>query len=1007
MVYVHVGKTPVPQCIVPSFSNEVFYPGSAPAGVTPQYFTTLNVYQQWLQIFGPHVPLPEDERNLPGYPQSNLYTETGEEGPRYRYCSKERVWKPRSYFPFSNGRFLCTCFQCKGSDIRREARRRGESLENRNADLPQGIQPNQDVIARFSQPGMPIVNTDQRKYSVANLPLMPKAKPYTAKPVPKCPMPAPVLATPALGPAKETISRLEEIKVAHSETERLRSRLFGHGRMKKLFEANLEKLTMATDRVSEESENNRGKRLAEAARFQDLISKEDDLLNKTLSDLDDLNLAIDLMTELSKDDIGYRNNNEDTVLPSVEKECTVAPSNSPENFDNTSDAGVELADQTNDLLRFSPMLHGYPPLDEDGHVLSNSDPSGQDPKSASGLDGTVEKESGDGTGDVDTNSELDTLATVSAGVPHADSSMILRDQDIIDPNFQQLSNTQTNNPQPQEIVDLNPFRALSDSQEVQDQHAPSYQAQSRQPSPHQRFQLQARTPSASRDLNPHWPYQASGHNSNHSQPPKATNAAAQRSPLTAHTPDLNPNPFGNPNPAAVFQFGQSTTLRDSGHYGNKIAEDVEGVQSLASQQTRETAKQAQQYQPNGPTKTSQLVQKSKNVYGQVAQQVRLAQEARELRESHDELAQERLSQPTRAVQQPKRACEQLAQDPLTEEQIAQNATIFYERQASEKRNQQDELTQKASLAHERVAQEQPAQEQPVQPNYLFQLAKLACDRLAQDQLAQKQRAESARDAYDQIAYEKRTQQKESTCQMTLTHDQMDQDQLAQRAMHARDVYDQIAHEKRTRQNESTYETTLAHDQLDEDEMDQDQFYQYQLDQDQLAEDQLAQKAMDARDVYDQRACEIRDRKNILAKHVHYAHDQLSQLSQQTQLAQQHKQEIRVQIAEYQARLQRQTFESLPNFRSLPIRGLAQPTERTQLPKRRAEESPESPQQHEPEHSIRRSKRARHRAETEAEMREREDLREERIQQRVEIQELQQTGNVAKRSIESKRRCKKG
>ncbi|TGO15482.1 hypothetical protein BPAE_0562g00020 [Botrytis paeoniae] len=871
MTYVHVGKIPVPRCIVPSFSNEVFYPGSAPAGVTPQYFTTLNVYQQWLQIFGPDVPLPEDERNLPGYPQSNLYTVTGEEGPRYRYCSKERVWKPRSYFPISNGRFLSTCSHCKGSDFRRAAKRREESLENRNEDLSQGIQPNQDVIARFAQPSMPIVNTDQRKYSVANLPLMPKAKPYTAKPVPKYATSAPVFATPALGPSKKTILRLKELKEMQSDAERLQSHLFGHKRIKKLYEANLEKLTMTMDCVSEESEDNRDKRMTEATRLQDRISKEDNILNETRSKLDDVNLAIDLMAEMNRDDIGYQNNNEDTVLPSIEEEWNAESLYSPGNFDNTSEEGVEFAGQTNDVLRFSPTPHGYPPLDEDCCALSNNETFVQNPEFFSGLDGTVKKDSGDGTGDVDMKSAFHTLARVSAGVPRADSSILVRYRDNIDSNFQELSNFQTKSPKPQNEVDLNRFRALSVSKEVQDRHAKSYQAQSRQPSPRQRFKFHARTPSTSRDLDLHWPCQASGHNSSCLQSQKVTNAPARHSPSTVHTPGSNQDHFKNPNPTAVFQFGQST-LGDSGSYDMKMEENFGKSQTIALRQTREIAQQVQQLQADATTKFAQVAQKAKNIYDQIAQQARLAQEARELQEAHDELAQ------------------------------------------------------------------------------------------------------------DQVA----------------------EDQLAQKAMDARDVYDQIAYEKRTRQNELTPKVNVAHDQLDQDEM-----YQDQLDQDQLAEDQLAQKAIDARDIYDERAYEIRDQKNVLAEHVHHAHDQLSQLSQQTQLAQQEQQEIRTQKAEYQARRQRKTFESLPNFHSLPILELAQPNQTTQPLKRRAEESPGLPNQHQPEHSIRRSKRARHRAETEAEMQEREDMRAKRIQRRAEILELQQIEKATKLSLESVRRSKMG
>ncbi|KAF5879056.1 uncharacterized protein Bfra_006260 [Botrytis fragariae] len=943
MTYVHVGKTPVPRCIVPSFSNEVFYPGSAPAGVTPQHFTTLNVYQQWLQIFGSDVPLPEDERNLPGYPQSNLYTVTGEEGPRYRYCSKERVWKPRYYFPISNGRILSTCSHCRGSDFRKAAKRRGEPLENRNEDISQGIQPNQNAEAQYSRPSMPIVDTDKRKYSVANLPLMPKAKSYTAKPVPKYPMPASVVATTALGPSEETISRLKQLKEMQFEAERLQSRHFGHERVKKLYEGNLEKLTVAKDRVSEESEDNRGKRLAEAARLQDRISKEDNILNETRSELEDVNLAIDLITEMNKDDIGYQNNNEDTVLPSIEEEWNIAPSNTHENFDNTSEAGVEFAGQTNDVFRFSPTPHGYLPLDEDGHVLSNNDPFEQDPKVASGSDDTVEEDSGDGTRDVDMNSPFQTLAGVSADVPRADSSIPSQDQDTIDAHFQQLSNFQTKSPQPQEEVDLNRFRALSVSKEVQDRHAQSYQAQSRQTSPRQRFQLHTRTPSTSRDPDLHWPYQASGHNPSYSQSQKATNTAAQRSSLTVHTPDSKPNHFKNPNPTAVFRFGQST-LGDSGHYDAKIEEGIRGYQSLASQQTRETAQQVQQQQGQqlqqyATTKVGQSAQKAKNNYDQIAQQVKPAQETRESQEAHDELAQ----------------------DQLTEDQPAQNARNFYEQHTYEKgiydqQAQQNETTRKASVAHDQAAQEQSAQEQPAQTTGLFQLAKQACGRLAQDQLIQKQRAERTRD-----------------------------------------VYDKQASEIRARQNELTPRTNVAHDQLDQDQMDLDQ----------LAEHQLAQKARDARDVYDELAYEIRDQKNVLVEHIYHAHDQLSQLSQQTQLTLQDQEEIRAQKAEYQARIQRQTFQSLPNFYSLSIRESAQPNQTAQPLKRRAEEPPELPNQHQPEYSIRRSKRARHRAETEAEMREREDLRAQRIQRRAEIWELQQIEKATKLSLENVRRFEKG
>ncbi|KAF7907003.1 uncharacterized protein EAF01_004590 [Botrytis porri] len=1015
MTYVHVGKTPVPQRIPPSFSNEVFYPGSAPAGVTPQYFTTLNVYQQWLQIFGPDVPLPEDERNLPGYPQNNLYTATGEEGPRYRYCSKERVWKPRTNFPMSNCRFLSTCSRCKDVDIRRAAKRQGKSLENSNEDSFQGIQPNQNVTARFSKPSMPIANTDHRKHTVANLPLMPKAKPYTAEPLRKHPIPAPVIATPALGPSEETIARLNELEEMQFDAKRIQSRLLGHENVKKQCEAKLEDLMMAINCVSE---GNRGKSMTETARLQDRISTLENILNEIRSELEDVNLAIGLMAEMNKDNTGYQNNNEPTVLPSIEEE-NVGSFNSPNNFDNTSEAGVEFAGETNDLLRFSPMPHSYPPLDDDGHVLSNNDPFEQSPKFASGLDSMVEKDHGDGTSKVNMNSPLHTLNMVGAGALHADPSIMLQDQDTVDKNFQQLHNFRTKNPQAQKEVDHNRFRALSVSREVPDQHAQSYQAQSRQPSASQRFQFHTRTPSKSRYLDPHLPHQASAHISSHLQPQKATNDAAQCSPLPPHTPGLNLNLFGNHNPTAVFQFGKSTTLRDSRRYGVEIEEDVGGVQTLASQQKQEPAQEAQpqqeqQFQPVEMAELVQLAQKATDNYDKIARRARMDQESQKV---HDELAQEQLSQPTRVVQQPKQACDQLAQSQMVEEQLAQNAKDIYK--------QHD---------HEQRAQEQRAKEELAQPIELFQLAKQACGRLAQDQLSQKRRSERARDSYDQLAYEKRTRQNEATCDRTLAHDQMDQDelyqdelyqgemdeyemgqydmdqdQLAQKAMHARDVYDKIAHEKRTRQNESTAEANVACEQLDQDQMDPDEMVQDEMYQDQLAEDQLAQKARDARDVYDQLVNEIRDRKNELAEHVHHAHYQLSRLSQQTQLAQQEQQELRAQKAEYQARRQRQPLESLPNFHSLPIRE-AQPNQSVETAKRRADESPKSPEsplQHEPEHPVRRFKRARHGEETETEMQERGDRHAKPVERRAEIWEMQQIEKATELSVEDERRCEKG
>ncbi|KAF7958130.1 hypothetical protein EAE96_003694 [Botrytis aclada] len=974
MAYVRERKTPVPRCIVPSFSNQVFYPGSAPAGVTPEYFTTLNVYQQWLQIFGPDVPLPEDERNMPGYPQFSLWTETGEEGPRYRYCSKERAWKLRSLFPMSNGRILSSCSHCRLSQFRRIAKQQGISLEQVIESKSQELQRNQDVAEHFSQPRTQIVNTGRRKRGVADLPLMPQANPYAAESVPNNAMPAPVSATPALGPSEEITSKFNQFRGIHFETERLHARLVKHERMKKFHEANLEKLKMEVDLVREGSEDNIGKKMAEVARVQGLISKENDILIETQSELEDANLSIALITEMDNADIGYQNNNEGTVLPSIEEEWDTAPFISPENFDNASEAGFEFTDQTDVLLRFSPTPQGYPPLDEDGHVLSNNDPFMPNPSFASGLDGMAEKESGDEMRDLDIHSPLHTLDRVSVGIPHANSYLLLQNQATVEPHPQQLLNFQAQDPQPQEEVDYNRFRELSIFQENQDQNAQPYQAQSRQRTPCQRHQLPARTPSTFREVDPSWQHQASGQNSSCLQSLKATNAAAQHAPLTAHALDLNPNLVESPNPTAIFQFGQST-LGGSGQYGSKIKEDVARYQTLASQKTRETAQQAQrqqirQYQGDKTTGEARSAQKAKEIYDPIAQQSRQDQESQE---SYDELAQEQLSRKTRTAQQSQQACDQLAPNQLIQEQLAENAKKHFEQRA-----QQTELSRKASLAHNRVTQEQPAQKQLAQPIELLQISKQACDQLDQNQMTLKQLAEKARDVYDQRAYEIRTQQNGPTLEANVAYEQMDQDETND-------------------------------DDTDDDELYRDELYQYEMDLDNMNQDQLAQKAIDARDIYDQRANEMQELKmqelrNELAEHVHHVHDQLLHLSQQTQLALEEQQETRAQKAEYLARLPSHPFQSLPTFHTLPICESPQPI---QTPKRRAEDSPVSPNQPEPEDLIRRSKRARHRAETEMEMREREDMRAERAQRRAEILELQQIEKATKLSLENLRRCEKG
>ncbi|KAF7864395.1 hypothetical protein EAF04_006529 [Stromatinia cepivora] len=87
--------------IVPKFPEEVFYPEHlpAPGGVAPQFLTTMNPYQQWPEIYGKDVPLPIDERNYSSYPPDKLKLEDGRYAPIHRYCSRERMWKPRAEFP--------------------------------------------------------------------------------------------------------------------------------------------------------------------------------------------------------------------------------------------------------------------------------------------------------------------------------------------------------------------------------------------------------------------------------------------------------------------------------------------------------------------------------------------------------------------------------------------------------------------------------------------------------------------------------------------------------------------------------------------------------------------------------------------------------------------------------------------------------------------------------------------------------------------------------------------
>ncbi|KAM3155094.1 hypothetical protein ABEW05_004373 [Botrytis cinerea] len=980
MTYVHVGKTPVPRCIVPSFSDEVFYPGSAPAGVTPQYFTTLNVYQQWLQIFGPYVPLPEDERNLPGYPQSKLYTITGEEGPRYRYCSKERVWKLRSLFPISKGRFLASCSRCKDVTFRSTGKRRGGAPGEPRENLFQEFQPNQDVAAPFSQPSMPMVNTHQRGYSVANLPMTPMTNPYTGEPVPEYAIPAPRLFTPALEPPKKTISRAEELIELQPEAERLQSRLIGHERIKKLCEANLEKLTNTMDRAGEGGEDDREKKIAAVARLQNRISREDGILNETRRKLDETSFAIDLLAEINNDDDGCQNNDQDTVLPSIEEEWSAAPFAIPEHFGNASEAVVEFAGRSNDLLPFSPKPRGRPPLDEDGDVPSNNDPFMQNPKLNSGLDNAFERESGDRTKGVKTDSALRTLSRISAGVLRGDSHMLLRDQYIIDSHSQQFSHHQTQNPQLQEGVDVNQFRALSVSQEAQDQHAQYHQAQSRQLPPRQRFQFPARIPSTFKDFSPHLPCQASGHNSSYFQTQKATNDSAQRHPLTTHTPDLNLYLSENRNLTTAFEFGQPTP-EGSGHHGIKIQEDSGRYQTLAPKMTRETAQQArqqqaqqqkirqhqmQQFQPGDQTKLAQLAQNEKHVYDQ---------------EAYDELTQNKPVQPIKLAQPTKQACYQMAQNGRTQEQLALNARDVYDQLAYQERAQQNEPAHKSDLAHYQLSQGQLAQNTG---NFYDQQV---LEQQYQDQLAQK--ARDARDVYDQRAYEELTQQNEPTHKPYLAHYQSNQGQLTQST---RNFYDQEAREQQ-------YQDQLAQKTRDARDIYDQRVYEQQY------RDQLAQKARDARDIYDQRAYEVRADKeraqqNQLTEYIHHAHDQLSQLSQQTQLARHEFQELQAQKSQYQARYQSQPFHSLSTFQFPRAHESFQPSQPVQFPKRRAEESSELLSQS--EDSIRRSKRVRYLEERDTEMLEQQDTRVERVQRREEVLELQQVEKTTHLSLEVRR-----
>ncbi|KAJ8068595.1 hypothetical protein OCU04_002303 [Sclerotinia nivalis] len=94
-----------PKSVVPKFPEEVFYPENlpAPGGVTPQFLTTRNPYKQWAEIYGEDVPLPTDERNYSSYPPDKLRLGDGRYAPIHRYCSRERMWKPRSEFPQQPG----------------------------------------------------------------------------------------------------------------------------------------------------------------------------------------------------------------------------------------------------------------------------------------------------------------------------------------------------------------------------------------------------------------------------------------------------------------------------------------------------------------------------------------------------------------------------------------------------------------------------------------------------------------------------------------------------------------------------------------------------------------------------------------------------------------------------------------------------------------------------------------------------------------------------------------
>ncbi|KAI9647132.1 hypothetical protein NHQ30_005134 [Ciborinia camelliae] len=83
---------------------------SAPSGCWPKFYLTSNPYLQWEAEFGLEVPQPEDEREYPLYPHHR------DPSVSLRYCSRERMWKPRGEFPRRRGEgggCVNSCTKCR------------------------------------------------------------------------------------------------------------------------------------------------------------------------------------------------------------------------------------------------------------------------------------------------------------------------------------------------------------------------------------------------------------------------------------------------------------------------------------------------------------------------------------------------------------------------------------------------------------------------------------------------------------------------------------------------------------------------------------------------------------------------------------------------------------------------------------------------------------------------------------------------------------------------------